>query len=278
MSIENRLRTELDRAGQTIPVMALDIEETLTKGRRARRVAFARAAAAAVAVIGLGIGGATTLINGDAEPPIPPVGDQSPRPSVTVIQEPTEEKIESVVRTWLEAVQDGDRDAAWALMTEGAHAQIGRDRFDELMGSSLPERFGAFADPNVDIEIVGIKTSEVDAGVVATMTRSRERVTHEVFEALDVGSTVWTSASLGPRSFHAGDPLTIEAISSDVERVYLSIDGGPAQRARLDSSSGSAVVRLARALDSGFHVATIVAVDGDGRMIPNARIFEANPP
>jgi hypothetical protein len=292
MSIENRLRTELDRAGQTVPIVALDIEETLTKGRRARRVAFARAAAATVVVIGLGIGGATTLINGDAEPPIPPVGDQSPRPSVTVTQEPTEEEIESVVRTWLEAVQDGDQDAAWALMTEGAHAEIGRHRFDELMGSSLPERFGTFADPNVDIEIVGIKTSEVDAGVVATMTRSRERVTQaipllietgtplvdEVFEALDVGSTVWTSASLGPRSFHAGDPLTIEAISPNVERVYLSIDGGPAQRARLDSSSGSAVVTLARALDSGFHVATIVAVEGDGRMIPNARIFEASPP
>jgi hypothetical protein len=291
MSIENRLRTELDRAAQTVPVVALDIEETLTKGRRARRVAFARAAAAAVVVIGLGFGGATTLINGDAEPPIPPVGDQSPRPSATVTPVPSEAEIETVVRSWLQAVEDGDQDAAWALMSEEARAEVGSGRFDELMGSSLPERFGAFADANVDIEIVEIKTSEVDAGVVATMTRSRERVTEAIplriqsgtplvdnpFEVLDV-LTAWTSSSLGPRPFRAGDPLTIEDISSNIERVYLSIDAASAQRAQLDPSTGSAVVTLDRALAPGFHVGTIVGVDGDGRMILDARPFEADPP
>jgi hypothetical protein len=197
-----------------------------------------------------------------------------------------------VVRSWLQAVQDGDQDAAWALMSDEARAEIGRGRFDELMGSTLPERFGAFADPNVDIEIVEIKTSEIDAGVVATMTRSRGRVTEAIpmrtqsgtplvdytFEVLDDVLTVWTGSSLGPRSFRAGDPLTIENISSNIERVYLSIDAAPAQRAQLDPSTGSAVVTLDRALAPGFHVATIVVVDGDGRMIPDARVFEAAPP
>ncbi|CAN5631362.1 hypothetical protein BH20ACT23_BH20ACT23_01730 [soil metagenome] len=73
MSIEDRLRTQLGRAGMTVPVVALDVEETLVKGRRARRVAFARAVGAAAIVIGLGIAGATTVMNGEAEPPIPPV-------------------------------------------------------------------------------------------------------------------------------------------------------------------------------------------------------------
>ena len=287
MSIEDRLRTRLGRAGQTVPVVALDIEETLTKGRRARRVAFARTAGAAAIVIGLGIAGASTLMNGDAPRPIPPVG-----PSPTTAPRPTEQEIESVVRSWLQAIQDGDEDAAWALMTEGARAEVGRDRFDELMTSELPEGFGAYADQGVDIEIVEIGTSGGSVGVVATMTRSPEGDTNavplrieagnplvdETFEVRDVVNTVWTSANLGPIPFRAGDDLPIEGISSDIERVYLSIDGDPAQQAEYDPGTTSAVVTLDRTLDAGRHVATIVMIDGDGRIFPDARSFEAASP
>ena len=287
MSIEDRLRTRLSRAGRTVPVVALDIEETLTKGRRARRVAFARASGAAAIVIGLGIAGASTLMNGDAPRPIPPVG-----PSPTTAPRPTEQEIESVVRSWLQAIQEGDEDAAWALMTEGARAEVGRDRFDELMTSELPEGFGAYADQGVDIEIVEIGTSGGSVGVVATMTRSPEGDTNavplrieagnplvdETFEVRDVVNTVWTSANLGPIPFRAGDDLPIEGISSDIERVYLSIDGDPAQQAEYDPGTTSAVVTLDRTLDAGRHVATIVMIDGDGRIFPDARSFEAASP
>jgi hypothetical protein len=293
MSIEDRLRTRLGRAGQTVPVVALDIEETLAKGRRARRVAFARAAGAAAIVIGLGIAGTSTLMNGDAPRPIPPVG-----PSPTTAPRPTELEIESVVRSWLQAIQDGDEDAAWALMTEEARAEVGRSRFDQLMASDLPEGLGAYANQGVDIEIVEIGTSGGDVGVVATLTGSLEQegttafraeaiplrieagdpLVDETFEVRDVVNTVWTSASLGPIPFRAGDELAIEEISSDIERVYLSIDGVPAQRAQFDASTGVAVVTLDRTLDAGRHVGTIVMIDGDGRIFPEARPFEAASP
>jgi hypothetical protein len=297
MSIEDRLRTQLGRAGQTIPVVALDIDETLAKGRRARRVAFARAAGAAAIVIGLGIAGASTLMNGDAPRPIPPVGP-SPSPSPTTPSRPTEQEIESVVRSWLQAIQDGDEDAAWALMTEEARAGVGRSRFDQLMASDLPEGFGAYADPGVDIEIVEIETPGGDTGIVATLTGSLEQegttafraeavplriqagnpLVDETFEVRDVVNTVWTSTSLGPIPFRGGDELPIEEISSDIERVYLSIDGVPAQRAQFDPGTTSAMVTLDRTLDAGRHVATIVMIDGDGRIFPDARSFEAASP
>jgi hypothetical protein len=293
MSIEDRLRTRLGRAGQTVPVVTLDIEETLAKGRRARRVAFARAAGAAAIVIGLGIAGTSTLMNSDAPRPIPPVG-----PSPTTAPRPTELEIESVVRSWLQAIQEGDEDAAWALMTEEARAEVGRSRFDQLMASDLPEGLGAYANQGVDIEIVEIGTSGGDVGVVATLTGSLEQegttafraeaiplrieagdpLVDETFEVRDVVNTVWTSASLGPIPFRAGDELPIEEISSDIERVYLSIDGVPAQRAQFDASTGVAVVTLDRTLDAGRHVGTIVMIDGDGRIFPEARPFEAASP
>ncbi|MPZ92641.1 MAG: hypothetical protein GEU68_13610 [Actinobacteria bacterium] len=297
MSIEDRLRTRLGRAGQTVPVVALDIEETLAKGRRARRVAFARAAGAAAIVIGLGIAGASTLMNGEAPRPIPPV-DRSPSPSPTTAPRPTEQEIESVVRSWLQAIQDGDEDAAWALMTEGARAEVGRSRFNQMMASELPEGFGAFADASVDIEIIEIGTSGGDSGFVATMIGSPEQEgtaafraeaiplriqggipqVDETFEVRDEVNTAWTSASLGARPFRVGDPLDIDQISSDIERVYLSIDGDPAQRGQFDAGRTSAVVTLDRTLDAGLHVATIVMIDGDGRIFPEARPFEAASP
>jgi hypothetical protein len=291
MSIEDRLRTRLSRAGQTVPVVALDIEETLTKGRRARRVAFARAAGAAIIVIGMGIAGATNLMNGDAPRPIPPV-DRSPSPTPTTAPRPTEQEIESVVRSWLEAIQEGDEDGVWALMTEGARAEVGRSRFDQMMASELPEGFGAYADPGVDIEIVGVETPGGDTGIVATMTRSPEGdnqaiplrieagtpLVDEIFDDPDEVFTLWTSASLGPMPFRAGDPLDIEEISSDIERVYLSIDGDPPQRAQFDPGTTSAVVTLDRTLDAGLHVGTIMMMNGEGRIFPDARSFEAASP
>ncbi|HZK51078.1 MAG TPA: hypothetical protein VFD47_05910 [Actinomycetota bacterium] len=292
MSVEERLRTQLEHAATSVPVVPLDFEETLAKGRRARRVAFARAAGAAAIVIGLGIAGATTVMNREAPRPIPPV-----EPSPTVAPPPTEQEIESTVRSWLQAIQDGDEDAAWALMTEGARAEVGREQFDELMTSALPEGLGAFADPGVDIEFVEVETPGGN-GIVATMSGSVQQegpaafgaetvplrvqagtpLVDESFEVRDEVLTVWASASLGPEPFRAGKELDIEEIPSDIERVYLSIDGAPAQRAEFDEGTGSAVVTLARTLDAGLHLATIVMIDGEGRMFPNTRPFEAAAP
>jgi len=201
-----------------------------------------------------------------------------------------------VLRSWLQAIQAGNEDAAWALMTEDARAEVGREQFDELMASALPEGLGAFADPTVDIEIVEVETFEGD-GIVAIMTGSLEQEGTTAFrtEAVPLGievgtplvdetfvepevTTVWTSSSLDARAFLAGRELPIEGIPSDIERVYLSIDGAPALRAQFDSSKDTAVATLDRTLDAGLHIATIVMIDGDRRILSDARPFEAPSP
>ena len=295
MSIEDRLRTRLEHAATTVPVVPLDFEETLAKGRRARRVAFARAAGAAAIVLGLGIAGATTVMNDEAPRPIPP-SDPSPSPTTAP---PTEQEIESTLRSWLQAIQDGDEDAAWALMTEGARADVGREQFDELMASALPEGLGAFADPDVEVDLIELDEAEGDPGIVATLSGSVQRegttdfaaepipmrieggrpLVDETFEVRDLVNTLWTSANLEPMPFRAGKEMDIEEIPPDIERVYLSIDGdSPATRAQFDPSTASAVAALDRTLDAGTHVGTIVMIDRNGRIFPEARPFEAASP
>ncbi len=297
MSIEGRLRRQLEHAATTVPVVPLDLEETLTKGRRARRMAFARAAGAAAIVIGLGIAGATTVMIGETPRLFPPV-DRSPSPSPTTEPRPTEQENESVLRSWLQAIHDGDEDAAWALMTEGARSEVGRASFDRMMASALPEGLGAFADSDVEVGFVEIDPPDGDLGTVATLTGTVQRegtnefaaepipmriergrpLVDEVFDDRYDFLTVWTSANLGPMPFRDGRELPIEEISPDIERVYLSIDDVPARRAQFDPGTGSAVVTLDRTLDAGPHVATIMMVDGDGRIFPVARLFEAASP
>jgi hypothetical protein len=297
MNIENRLRSQLEHAATTVPVVGLDVEETLTKGHRARRIAFARAAGAAVIVLGLGFAGATSLMSDDAPRPIPPV-DRSPSPSPIPEPPPTEQEIESTLRSWLQALQDGDEDAAWALMTEGARAELGREGFDELMASALPEGMGAFAHPDVEVDLVEIDTPG-GSGIVATLTGEVQRegttefaaepipmrieggrpLVDEIFDDRYAVNTVWTSSSLGPPPLRAGDDMVIEEIPQGIERVYMSIDGdSPATRADFEPGSGSATVILDRSFEAGEHVATIVLEDGDGRMFPIARVFESAAP
>ncbi|MGH2699841.1 MAG: hypothetical protein ACRDJL_11690 [Actinomycetota bacterium] len=300
MSIEDRLRTQLEHAATTIPVVTLDLEETLTKGRRARRVAFARAAGAAAIVLGLGFAGATSWLNGEAPRPIPPVDQSpSPAPSPTTAPRPTEQEVESVLRSWLQAIQDGDEDAVWELMTEGARAELGREQFDQLMASALPEGMGAFADPEVEVDLIALDQSEGDPGIVATVTGTVQRegaiefaaepiplrieggrpLVDEIFDDRYEVNTVWTSSGLGPQPLRAGEELPIEEVSPDIERVYLSIDGAsPATMAELDPGGGTASVALDRSFEAGRHVATIVLVDGDGRMFPVTRVFESAAP
>ena len=293
MSIEQTLRLRLERAVTSVPVVELDVEETLAKGRRARRVAFVRSMGAAALVIGLGIAGAINLVNGETPRPVPPSGE-SPRPSVT--QGPTQAEMESVVRSWLQAVEAGDEEGAWALMSEDARAAIGRDRFDQMMASELPGGFGALAYSGLDIEIIEVQLPGPNPGFVASMSGNLEQEGTTNFAAqavpvrIEAGKprvdetfvepellTAWTSASVGPRPFRAGDELHIEAIPSDIERVYLSIDGASPLRARFEGEAHG-VVTLDRVLDAGLHAATIVLADEAGRTLTVARTFEAAAP
>jgi hypothetical protein len=301
MSIEDRMRSQFERAASTVPVVGLDFEETLTRGHRARRMAFVRAAGAAAIIIGLGFAGATSWFNDEAPRPLPPV-DRSPSPSPTPEAPPTDQEIESVVRSWLQAIQDGDEDVAWALMTEDARTQVGRSQFDAQMQSALPAAIGGFADPAIEVDVIELEGSEGDSGIVATLSGRVERDGRRAFEAqpipvrleedgprvewvMDGPSytvlTVWTSSnsSVGPMPLREDQPLPIEEVAPEMERVYLSIDGySPATRAQLDRASGTATVVLDRSFEAGRHIATIVLIDGEGKVYPITRVFDSAAP
>lgn len=299
MSFEDRLREQLHRAATTIPVTGLDFEETLGRGRRARRLSMALAAGAAAIAIGLAVAGSSQLLNWGAER-VPPAGGGSASPSVTTTP-PTEQEIVSVVRSWLQAIERGDEDAAWELMTPEAQAEVGRAKFDQMMGSALPEGFGAFADPDVAVSITEVEVAEGSPALVATLagTIPREGSTEFATQAIPLRvqdgtaliderfvprqdvATVWTSSSLGPMPVREGKKLSIEEVEQpgEVAGVFLSIDGAsPALRARFDAQSGTAVVTADRTLKAGRHVATIAVVDNDGRMFTEARVFETAAP
>lgn len=305
MSLDDRLRMRLQDAGASIPVVVLDLDETLARGRRARRVSLALAAGAAAIAIGLGTVGVAALTNGgDGPQPVPPAGerDESPRPSVTSPPTPRGDEVVSTLQPWLQAIQDGDEDSAWALMTEGARSEIGRAQFDQLMASALPEGLGAFADPSLDVDIIEIEMAEGEMGLVATLSGEveREGMTEFATEAIpmrieggrplvdeifddryrDRVITVFTSESLGPMPLREGDELVVEvAQPEDVESVFLSIDDtSPALGARFNPASGRGIVTLDHTLDAGRHIATIIVVDVGGRMFPDARIFETASP
>ena len=126
MSFEDRLRAHLEHAGATAPVAPLDLDDTLRRGRHARRMTFAVAAGVAAIAIGLGIVASSALQGGRIERPGPPAGNNDPSPRPTVTPPPVEEQIRSLLRTWLGAVQSGDEDAAWARSPPRASKSVSR--------------------------------------------------------------------------------------------------------------------------------------------------------
>jgi hypothetical protein len=297
MSIEDNMRSRLERAASAVPVVGLDFEETLAKGHRARRMAFVRAAGAAAIIIGLGFAGATSWFNDEAPRPLPPV-DQTPSPSPA--PPPSDAEIESVLRSWLQAIQAGDENAAWALMADEARTQVGRPQFDAQMESALPAAIGGFADPDIEVDLIELDGQAGDSGIVATLSGRVERDGRTAFEAQPIPMrleedgprvdwvmdgpsysilTAWTGSSVGAMPLRTDEEKMIEEVAPEMERVYMSIDGSsPATLAQLDRESGTATVVLDRSFEAGRHVATIVLIDGEGRMFPITRVFESAAP
>lgn len=120
MSTEERLRQELHRASATLPPMGVDFEATVRRGRSARHRSRVGTLAAAIVVLA-GAGVATVLARSLPGADVPPVLDAppsstpaqpepTPSPSASAVPGAGVEQVEPVLRTWLEAIQDGDEE------------------------------------------------------------------------------------------------------------------------------------------------------------------------
>ena len=315
MSFEERLRDELQRTAAALPAGSIKFNEVLEQGHRARRRGLALMAAAAAAVVALAVAGAVVLVGdeGVSPDPVPPAGTETPRqesPTPTPQESPSEtpseegvsfEKVEPTVYEWLQAIQDSDEDKAWSMMTPEAQAEIGREQFDQMMGSALPEGLGAFsqapdfhhvvvASAGSEAAVVAVLsgevtregTTEVDARAIPMRIVGDEVLIDEVFDVRYFSEmvTTFTSASLGPMRYREGKELTADFLQREgVAEVYFSIDDDETPLpGRFNRDTGVARATLDRDLGEGFHIATIVVQDESGRLYAEVRFFEAAAP
>ncbi|MGH2755868.1 MAG: hypothetical protein ACRDLB_15740 [Actinomycetota bacterium] len=313
MNLEDRLRNELQYASAVLPSTLIDPEATLGRGRQLRRRKMVMTATVAAVVIAAGVGGASILRgSNDIRPrPQPPVGsapgtptpDGEPSsdasPSVTA---PRFDRVETVLREWLGAIQEGDEDRAWSLMTPEAQAEVGRDLFDEMMQSALPEGLGAFSDaPGFSYLVVSSTGDEAEViGVVSgdvTREASTEFATMAIPMSVRGSETLvddpfigrgrfydriatFASVSAGPLSFQAGDELIVEFAQPDgATDVVISIDDDERPLpTTFDPTTGAARATLEEPLQAGRHIATVVVIHRSGRLYPEAIVFEAAAP
>lgn len=314
MSTEDRLRQELHRASATLPSVGVDFEATLTRGRSARRRSrHATLAAAAVALIA-GASAATVLAGSVPGAELPPVADaptSSPTPTsgpTPTEQEPTPStsasavqgtSVEPALRTWLEAIQEGDEEQAWGLMTPEAQTAVGRDRFDQLMASALPEGLGAFAHAP-DFHDVVVSDDAVESMVaVVSGEVTREGITEFAAAAIPLRVSddetlvdhafispyydrvaAFASVSAGPLSFRAGDELAVTfATPEGAAQVLIAVDDDREPLpTEFDPAAGRATATLDRDLEAGRHIATVIVVHESGLLHPEAIVFEAAAP
>lgn len=321
MSSEDRLRQELHRASGTLPSVGIDFEATLSRGRTARFRSRLVTVAAAAVVVAVGVG-ATAVVIRSADPGSGPVrvldrpaGSPSPQqqptpsPSTSPVPSPNTspgqrtsfDQVEPVLRAWLEAVQESDEERAWELMTAEARTAVGRDRFDRMMASALPEGLGAFADATTFHYVV--VSDDREARVVAVVSGEVTREGTSEFAAAAIPMrvsddktlvddpiidrdryydrvAVFASVSAGPLSFRAGDELTVEFASPEgatAVRIALDDDRQPLPT-EFDPETGRATATLDRDLEAGRHIATVIVIHESGRLYPEAIVFEAAAP
>ena len=309
MNIDDRMRIELQRASAALPSVGVDLDGTLSRGRVLRRRMMVVMASAAAVVIAAGVGGASMLTRStDVRPPQPPIGSdtrkQTPSPEQTSPSEQRHDfdRVETVLREWLRAIQDGDEEGAWDLMTPEAQAEVGRQLFDEMMASALPESLGAFSDAS-GFSYVVVSSNEQQAQVVAVVSGDVTREGTTEFAAMAIplrvrgsealvddpfigrdrywdNQAVFASVSAGPFSFRAGEELIVEFDRAEgATNVVISIDDDHRPLpTEFDPASGTATATLDKDLRAGRHIATVIVIHRSGRLYPEPIFFEAAAP
>ncbi len=316
--LEMRIRDSLRARAQDVePTPALWRQVQARRSRHRRRVWFGATAVAAAAVtaavaVPLVVAGLrhqppdvligstpTEMASGQPSPNQQPTTEE---PTATGSAPVEQRMVEAVLRSWLQAIQDGDEDRAWNLMTPEAQAAVGQDRFDEMMASALPEGLGSFADASGFHHVVvpsqrdGTRVVAVVSGrvtregttefaAIAIPMRVRDGETLVDDPIIDRGRyyermATFAGASLGAQQHHAGDKLIVEFTRPEgATAVLIAVDDDMRPLpTRFDRESGQATATLDRDLEAGRHIATIVVLHQSGRLYPEAIVFEAAAP
>jgi hypothetical protein len=240
MSLPQRLRDQLQDADRVLPTVGVDLAWTVRRGRllRRRRASVAGAAATAAVAVSvliaaplaprteLGPASEPTAEPGDtatpsrpATPSEPTPGGPTPSEAPATTQAPSLDQVEPVLRRWLGAIQQGDIEEAWTLLTPEARAVVGRERFEQLMASGLREGMAAFADaPSFHHVVVSAGGPETRVVAVASGVLTRE------------GATEFAAAAI-PMRVREGETLVDEHFDPSPYRervaVFASASAGP---------------------------------------------------
>jgi hypothetical protein len=188
------------------------------------------------------------------------------------------------------------------MLTPEAQQIVGRDRFETLMQSDLREGLGAFADAT-DFHHVVIESEGPRARVVGIVAGevTREASTENAAMAISIlvqgdevliddgivdrtsyydRIAVFASSSLGPQSFRRGDELIVELTNPQgAQNAVIALDGGgDPLETEFDAASGRIAATLERDLEAGSHIAIVVVVAENGRLYPEAIVFQAAAP
>lgn len=309
MSIEQRLRDDLKRAGAAAPVEEISWDETLARARRVRRVYLSVAGAAATLVLAAAITtGAALVDRNQSLPPATPNPSPAPPPEGGV----SLAHVEPTVRAWVHAIDDGRAGAAWDLMTDRARAEVGSfARFEEMVSNDLAEGLGAFARAEGARYATsgGASSGEGAAGVVTIFGRveqegaTRANAVAIPFRVLPLENDRalidqgfdgrWGVDPVSPapdveggKAFHRKGRFEAEILPASgrvsvLPSVTFHLDGNEialqADVERVANNSGEAVRATAdvpMALEPGPHLLTIMAVDEGGRIYARALEFE----
>ncbi len=313
MSFEDIIRHELSRAGGMVPVVGVDLERTLTRGRSIRRRRIVANVATAAVVIAAAVGGGALLTSSPETPPRPgpagspsgettPEGTPSPGEDQGDQARPSFDRVEPVLREWLNAIQQSDEDRAWELMSPEAQAAVGRNEFDQMMESALPEGLGAFADAeNFHHIVVTWEGDKAQVIAVASGEVTREGSTEFAPIAIPMRvrgeealvddtivdrtrywdrQAVFASESAGAQSFDSGDELVVEfAEPAGATAAWIAIDDDRQPLpTEFDPDSGRAVATLDRDLQEGRHIAIVIVLHESGRLYAEPIVFATAAP
>ncbi len=245
---------------------------------------------------------------------IRPTASPSPGPSPTVTEAPGEEAPPEegqslastipTVKTWIDAIAQGDARGAWALMSAGAKDRIGSFEEFEARLPELQEGLGAWAEsPDVRYYLSVVVSSDREAVAVVTLagevmqegtitTRAQAvpvLVTNNVayvdqsFEGayFITPKTPSENSAEGANSVGPGDTFAAYVSpSTGVRQVYFAVDGDEvnlmAKTDVIDKQKLFAFVEHSDwPLKPGMHVLTIAAETGTGQITAKSLIFEA---
>ena len=292
MSFEDRLREKLKRAETQMPPVRVDLQETMVGARRGLMLRYALSVLAIIVAIAGGAFAATDLFGNDVPTPAPG-GSPSPEPAPSPSDSATEHDADPslavpTAKAWIAALDKGDRERAWDLMT--ARARAGYDSYAAFQSDTgLSEGWATWAvAEDVAYYPHTLASSGPTAVVVVTVagTRQVEGTTERSAAAMVVdvegdgarvdpfvvagGTNIEPTGTLGSGGpLEAGKPVSLEAyVPERATEVYFLVSARPGPVTPAETQPAGKARVLARstfgALPSGNHWVTIAASLADG--------------